>query len=108
VLRFRSRRAWSPIASLRFRGVPDLPSLRKSPERVNEPHLFSPVATTDSLLYAPGLPATGFGIGGNGYLSAQLRTLLEGPNMATWLVILLIVLLVLLVFGGIGYGRRGV
>ena len=32
----------------------------------------------------------------------------EGPNMATWLVILLIVLLVLLVFGGIGYGRRGV
>jgi hypothetical protein len=27
--------------------------------------------------------------------------------MATWLWVLIIVLLVLLVFGGIGYGRRG-
>jgi hypothetical protein len=56
----------------------------------------------------PVFQRAGFGIGGNGYLSAQLRALQGGPNMATWLVILLIVLLVLLVFGGIGYGRRGV
>jgi hypothetical protein len=40
-----------------------------------------------------------------GYLSAVNRS--GGKNMATWLWVLIIVLLVLLVFGGIGYGRRG-
>jgi hypothetical protein len=27
--------------------------------------------------------------------------------MATWLIILLVILLVLVLFGGVGYGRRG-
>jgi hypothetical protein len=31
----------------------------------------------------------------------------EDSNMATWVWILLVVLLVLVLFGGIGYGRRG-
>jgi flagellar basal body-associated protein FliL len=30
-----------------------------------------------------------------------------GSRMATWLWVLIIVLLVLLLFGGVGYGRRG-
>jgi len=30
-----------------------------------------------------------------------------GFSMATWLWVLIIVLLVLLLFGGVGYGRRG-
>jgi flagellar basal body-associated protein FliL len=31
----------------------------------------------------------------------------RGFRMATWLWVLIIVLLVLLLFGGVGYGRRG-
>jgi len=27
--------------------------------------------------------------------------------LATWLIILLVILLVLVLFGGVGYGRRG-
>jgi flagellar basal body-associated protein FliL len=30
-----------------------------------------------------------------------------GPRMATWLWVLIIVLLVVLLFGGVGYGRWG-
>jgi hypothetical protein len=45
--------------------------------------------------------------GKNGYLPAvYLRQ--GGNHMPMWLLVLLIVLLVLLVFGGVGYGRRGV
>jgi hypothetical protein len=32
----------------------------------------------------------------------------KGGDMPTWVWILLIVLLVLVLFGGVGYGRRGV
>jgi hypothetical protein len=36
------------------------------------------------------------------------HTTAGGDGMPTWLWVLLIILLVLVLFGGVGYGRRGV
>jgi type VI protein secretion system component VasF len=44
----------------------------------------------------------------SGYLPAVEPTAREERRMPTWVWILLIVLLVLVLFGGVGYGRRGV
>jgi type VI protein secretion system component VasF len=44
----------------------------------------------------------------NGYLGVVGPTAREDFRMPTWVWILLIVLLVLVLFGGVGYGRRGV
>jgi type VI protein secretion system component VasF len=43
----------------------------------------------------------------DGYL-VGCRANRKGGHMPTWVWILLIVLLVLVLFGGVGYGRRGV
>jgi hypothetical protein len=52
-------------------------------------------------LLAPGLEKAA-----GGYLSSSDRA--QGvTDMPMWLWVLIIVLLVLLLFGGIGYGRRG-
>jgi len=44
----------------------------------------------------------------NGYLPACRANGKEDFRMPTWVWILLIVLLVVVLFGGVGYGRRGV
>ena len=51
-------------------------------------------------------PCLGKALGG--YSLSVHRRQGEGKHMPMWVWILLIVLLVLLVFGGVGYGRRGV
>jgi hypothetical protein len=50
---------------------------------------------------------TGLRIGAEGQLVRINPGDKEDSNMATWVWILLVVLLVLVLFGGIGYGRRG-
>jgi hypothetical protein len=50
-------------------------------------------------------PPQGFERAANGNLQSVYGE--GGFSMATWLWVLIIVLLVLLLFGGVGYGRRG-
>jgi hypothetical protein len=46
-------------------------------------------------------------LGPRGYLSA-VHSRKGGEQMPTWVWVLIIVLIVLALFGGVGYGRRGV